>query len=295
LLECTSYIYNNQIDILIDLDGYTSSNHLEIFSKHPAPIQMTYLGYPNTLGLDFIEYRITDNYADDAKSLQIFSEKLLRMPRCFLLFKSVIQSTPIPYRSVDPTCIVLGSLNRENKTTDDVLSVWKRTLEALPNTKLLIKLDGIDSLEERKERYITHLGVPEERLILIEKCDNDEYLTLYHRIDILLDTFPYSGTTTSCNALYNSIPVVTMFHKNYHAHNVTSSILINCGFKELITYSKDDYVNKVIELCNTPEKINEYKKTIGKPFSELMNPTEFMKDYEQIFINLMNNYYPKLL
>jgi predicted O-linked N-acetylglucosamine transferase (SPINDLY family) len=86
-----------------------------------------------------------------------------------------------------------------------------------------------------------------------------------------------------------------MFHKNYPAHNVTSSILINCGFKELITYSKDDYANKVIELCNTPEKINEYKKTIGKPFSELMNPTEFMKDYEQIFINLMNNYYPKLL
>jgi predicted O-linked N-acetylglucosamine transferase (SPINDLY family) len=291
LTDCTSYIYNNNIDILIDIDGYTSSNHLEIFSKHPAPIQVTYLGYPNTLGLDFIEYRITDNYADDSKSLQIFSEKLLRMPRCFLLFKSIIQENPVKYRGVDPTCIVLGSLNRENKSTDHVLSVWKRVLEALPNTKLLIKLDGIDSLEERKERYITHLGVTEERLIIIEKCDNDEYCELFSKIDILLDTFPYSGTTTSCNALFNSIPVVTMYHKNYHAHNVTSSMLMNCGLQELITYTPDEYVNKVIELCNTPEKINDYKKTIGKLFNELMNPVEFMKDYEQIFINLVNNYY----
>jgi predicted O-linked N-acetylglucosamine transferase (SPINDLY family) len=289
--DCTNMIYKDGIDILIDLDGYTTDNRLDIFSKNPAQIQVTYLGYPNTLGIDFIKYRITDNYADPTKSTQIYTEQLLRMSRCFLLYRNIIQEVPLNYRPCDPSRIVLGSLNRENKLNNMVLSTWKKIMALIPNTFLMIKLDSIDDADARLLYYSSVLEVPQERLIIIKKGTNKEYLEMFYNTDILLDTFPYSGTTTSCNALYNSIPIVTMYRNSSHVHNVTSSLLYNCGLGELVTHSTEEYIKKVVELCQSPDMINNYKKTIGAMFSKLMNPSDFMKDYEKIFTDLVADYY----
>jgi len=288
--ECADIIYKEYIDILIDLDGYTVHNRLDIFAKNPAPIQLTYLGYPNSLALDFIHYRIVDNITDPPNSTQLYSEKRLYMPKCFLLYKPVIQITPVIPRILTKTDkIILGSLNKEAKTSKEVLYAWKEIMHKTQNTVIYIKLSGSDAdyEKERMQFYKEKLNISEDRIIFEQYgvFEND-YIKMFEKFDILLDTFPYSGTTTTCNTLYNSIPVVTYYNKDYHSHNVSSSILKNCGHEELITYSIDEYIQRVIDLCNNYEKINWYKNNIGTDFLKSMNPEFFMKDYEGILENL---------
>ena len=121
-----------------------------------------------------------------------------------------------------------------------------------------------------------------ERVIIIGKLDDVGYHKLFTMIDIVLDTFPYSGTTTTCNSLFNSLPVVTITKPNCHAHNVSASILTNMGLPELITSSETEYIDLVKELVASPERVDEYKRTTHRKFSESMNPGAFMEDYEGI-------------
>jgi len=291
--DAANLIHSHEIDILFDLNGHTENSRLDIFSLNPAPIQISYLGYPNTTGLKAIRYRITDVIVDPVESLQKYSETLIRMPNCFLCYESVNQSEPqVPRKTKDT--IVLGALNNEKKNSKYVLEAWKTILKDCPNTILLIKLESYDDLEERRKYYMSKLEVPSHRLLLLIKTSNDGYNKLFSMIDILLDTFPYSGTTTTCNALYNSIPVVTLYNKDYHCHNVSASLLKNAGLDELVSYSVDEYVWSVKQLVNNPKRIDEYKATISDRFRKSMNPNLFMKDYENVLkelyeINRKNN------
>lgn len=278
-LAAAKQIYSDHIDILVDLNGHTANSRIAVFAFRPAPIQISYIGYPNTTGLHAIQYRITDSVADHPETRQKYSETLIRLPKCFLLYESIGQMTPITPRKTGPI-IILGALNKEKKNTTYVLETWKRVLEECPNTKLLIKLDGYDDVVARTQFYMKHLGVEKNRLLIFPKTSDPDYLRLFTMIDILLDTFPYSGTTTTCNTLYNSIPVVSYYHNDYHAHNVSSSILINMCSPEFVAKSRDEYVDIIKTLVSKPNKIDEYKQTLGKKFARLMSPQAFMKTYE---------------
>lgn len=279
--EVADLIYTMGIDILIDLNGHTSGNRMGIFVLNPAPIQITYLGYPNTTGLKCFQYRITDGVADSHDTTQYYSEELIRLPKCFLLYKSVRQEKPnVPRKTKD--VVILGSLNKEGKTNSHVLSAWKTILHDCLNTRILIKLDSAKDVKERTEFYLKHLSVEKERVIIIGKLDDVGYHKLFTMVDIVLDTFPYSGTTTTCNSLFNSLPVVTMTKPDCHAHNVSASILTNMGLPELITTSQVEYIKLVKDLVANPERVDEYKRTTHRKFSESMNPGVFMADYERI-------------
>jgi len=277
--DAAKFIYDLEIDILIELNGFTAKNRMRVLSFNPAPIQMTYLGYPNTTGLDFIKYRITDGTVDPISSTQYYAEKLVRLPRSFLLYESHFQSSPVTVRKTGST-IVLGSLNKENKLNVSLFRIWYALLCKYPNTKLLIKLDRADDYDERVVFYQKHLPLEKGRVLLVKKMDNEGYNNLFRQIDILLDTFPYSGTTTTCNALYNSIPVVTMSCPNSHVHNVSSSILTNMGLGELIARSVEEYTTIVEGLIENPARIEGYKTSIRPTFMELMEPKAFMRSYE---------------
>ena len=281
-------INNYHIDILFDLNGHTTNSRLGIFSYKPAPIQITYLGYPNTTGLSYIDYRITDCIADHMETKQIYSEKLLRMPNCFLLYEHEFTNQNRKIRTIAKNDkVILASFNKESKNTKYVLNVWRKILNETSNTQLVIKLDSFDGMKEKIDYYTKELNVDKDRLLLINRTDDQGYLNLFSGVDILLDTFPYSGTTTSCHALYNSIPIVTLYNKDYHAHNVTSSILINSNLSEFVAYSEEEYVNITKGLIENPEKINNYKNSrVRDQFLKLMKPSEFMKSYEKILINL---------
>lgn len=281
-VELATYINKLDIHILIDLSGHTAKNRLEMFARNPAPVQMTYLGFPNSTGLDSIHYRITDAIADHTESNQLFSEKLIKMPRCFLLFADLYK-LEVPIKPVQPGKIVLGAINRESKNSAYVISAWRKILAACPETSILIKLSGRDNEESRTKYYMDTLGITRDRLITVGVLPTEaEFIKIYSKIDILLDTFPYSGTTTSCKSLFYSVPIVTKYHKDYHVNNVTASLLIGSGCPELVAYSDEEYVTKTIELIRDPDRISRYKKEIKPRFSELMEPGAFMETYEAL-------------
>ena len=288
--EAATLINKHGIDILFDLNGHTVSNRLAVFTYHPAPIQIAYLGFPNTTGLKSIQYRITDTTVDSPISKQQYSETLLKLPRCFLLYKSINQDTPIIPRKTKDT-IILAAINKENKNSATALETWKIILRECPKANILIKLETFDNNEERMEFYSSKLDVDRKRIIIINKLQNDEYNKLFSMVDVLLDTFPYSGTTTTCNALFNSIPIVSLYNDNYHAHNVSCSLLTNAGLPELVAKSQDEYVDIVKQLVNKPTRIDGYKKTIRDKFLNLMEPGPFMKDYENLLVGVYSKYY----
>ena len=289
--DVATLINKHNVDILFDLNGHTKDNRLGVFTYHPAPIQITYLGYPNTTGLKSIDYRISDLIADPSTSKQKYSETLLKLPRCFLLFESILQKTPVIPRITQKNKIILGLINKENKNSSFALETWKIILKECPNTDILIKLYSYDENEERLEYYSKKFDVESERIIIVNKLTDYEYTNIFSKIDILLDTFPYSGTTTTCNALFNSIPLVSLYNENYHAHNVSSSILINCGLEELVVKTQEEYINIVKYLVNNPWKIDEYKNTIREKFLKLMEPGPFMKEYEGLLVDVYKKYY----
>jgi predicted O-linked N-acetylglucosamine transferase (SPINDLY family) len=285
-LNAANLVYSEKIDILVDLNGHTTNNRLGIFAYNPAPFQVTYLGYPNTTGLESIKYRITDGVADKLDSVQKYSEKLVRMPKCFLNFQSIHQQRPTVPKLTDPNNIILGALNKEKKNSIHVLAAWRRVMNECPNTTIMIKMETFDNVEERTRFYMEHLGIDSSRMIIFPKLMNHDYDVLFSRIDIVIDTWPYSGTTTTCETLFNSVPMVTMEHRDYHCHNVSASLLVNSGLPELVATSPDDYVEKIKELVNNPGRIDEYKRTISDKFIKGMEPGPFMRDYEKIMVDI---------
>lgn len=280
-------IFNENIDILFEMNGHSVKNRLDVFALNPAPIQIAYLGYPNTTGLTSIKWRITDSVADHPDSTQKYTEKLLRMPKGFLLYEPNFQQNGINPRLTTPQQIVLGSINKENKISPDVLETWRRILDRCPTgVKILIKLETFDNNADRLKYYVEKLGEHNKgKIEIINKLQNEDYYRVFGQFDILLDTFPYSGTTTTCNAMYNSVPVITMYNKDYHCHNVSSSILRNAGFGELVAHSKDEYIDIVVALVNNPQKLTQYKQTVNQAFMRSMDAKEFMGAYEGILMD----------
>jgi predicted O-linked N-acetylglucosamine transferase (SPINDLY family) len=288
--EIADLIYSEKIDILIDLNGHTASNRLGVFQYRPAPIQMSYLGYPNTTGLRSIKYRITDTIVDPMTTTQPYSEQLIRFNGCFLLYTPFHQKNPVKWKTaVHSEYIILGAINKENKNSKHALETWASILNQCPRAKILIKLETFDNTEERREFYTKILRTSSDRIIIVNKLSNEEYPHLFSKIDIVLDAFPYSGTTTTCNSLFNSIPVVTLYHENCHAHNVSSSILIHSGLSEFVAYSQKEYIDIVVDLVNAPDKLDYYKSIVRNHFLKLMEPTAFMKEYENALTTIYNN------
>ena len=284
--EAADLIYAENVDILFEMNGHSVKNRLDVFALNPAPIQIAYLGYPNTTGLNSIQWRITDSVADHPDSTQQYTETLLRMPKCFLLFEPNFQKNAIQPRVTNPREIILGSINKENKVSEHVLAVWRQILDKCPNVKILIKLETFDNNEERMKYYVEKLGENNKgKIEIVNKLQNDDYYKVFGKFDILLDTFPYSGTTTTGNALFNSLPVVTLYNKDHHCHNVSASILKNAGLNELVAYSKEEYINIVVFLTSNPNKLDYYKKNVNPMFMRSMDIKTYMSSYEGILMD----------
>jgi predicted O-linked N-acetylglucosamine transferase (SPINDLY family) len=184
--DAAKLINDQKIDILIDLNGHTVLNRLGVFSYNPAPIQITYLGYPNTTGLKSINYRLTDKISNPEHSTEKYSEKLLYLPKCFLLYKNISNQAK-SNMILGERQLILGSINTESKNSIEVLRVWGKILKECPNTKLLIKLVSFDNKQERLRHYMKYLDTSEDRILLMNKLSDKEYDMLFSKIDIVLD------------------------------------------------------------------------------------------------------------
>ena len=250
-------IADDAIDLLIDLNGHTDGNRLPIFARRPAPVQLTWLGYANTTGLPTVDYRITDEEADPPGTTEaLHSETLLRVPGCFLCFRPP-EDAPPPGPAQVERPITFGSFNQRQKIGPAVVALWSRVLKAVPGSRLLLKTRG--SEDHGAAAALLALfeagGIEPARVTVLGRLqDVENHLARYHDIDIALDTFPYAGTTTTCDTLWMGVPVVTLAGAT-HVSRVGVSLLKAVGLAELVARDADDYVRIAAELAADRDRL----------------------------------------
>lgn len=239
-------IMADHVDILIDLAGLTTNNSLRTLALTPAPLIGTYLGYPNTTGLAGVDFRIVDSITDPAPAADaLATERLVRLDPCFLCYrppKDAPDVSPLPSCNGEP--FTFGSFNHQQKLSEKTVALWSRVLKAVPGSRLLLKNVAFVSDEARANvlaRFAAH-AVTADRLILIDAVESmREHLALYSRIDAALDPPTYNGTTTTCEALYMGVPVITLAG-HVHAARVGASLLTCVGHPKLVAPNGDEYV-----------------------------------------------------
>ncbi|MFH1216979.1 MAG: tetratricopeptide repeat protein [Pseudomonadota bacterium] len=279
-------IRDDRIDILVDLSGHTDGNRLLVFAGKPAPVQVTWIGYPDTTGLTAMDYRLTDNYADPpGKTEQYHSERLFRLPGCFLCFAAPSDSPAIaapPFMKTGR--ITFASFNNLTKTNEPLISLWAEILQAIPSAQLLLKAtqSSCESVRNRLWRLFDQNGVTQERIRFAEYTKSFmDHLGLYGSVDIALDTFPYNGTTTTCEALWMGVPVITLAGTR-HVARVGGSILSGIGLGECIAESGEDYVKMAVTLATDHDRLRELRETMRERIftSPLCDAKKFTRDLE---------------
>jgi len=239
-----SMVKSDGIDILVDLNGHTAGNRLTVFGRKPAPVQISWLGYPNTTGMSAIDFRFTDDIADpvgDADALH--SEKLLRLRGGFLCYRGVNDIDIAPAPCIANGYVSFGSFNNLTKVTPEVVGLWAEILRSIPEARLVLKANQLAD-EMIRGRYLDLFedeGVAAGRIKMYSRtATTREHLGLYRTIDIALDPFPYNGTTTTCEALWMGVPVITMVGQR-HSSRVGASILTHAGLDDFIAATPAEY------------------------------------------------------
>lgn len=244
--EIAARIRADRIDILVDLAGHTSGHRVGVLAQKPAPIQFTYLGYPNTTGLPTVDYRITDALADPpGRSDELHVERLLRLPRPFLCYRPEAKAPdPAPPPVLTSGYVTFGCFNNTLKLSDSFLDLAARVLNAVPGSRLVLKGGALEmqSVANRVRQRFTAAGVAAERVDLRGwTAQVEDHLGAYREIDIALDSFPYNGTTTTCEALWMGVPVVTL-RGDRHAARVGASLLGWVGLTDLVAADTEEFV-----------------------------------------------------
>lgn len=287
--DAAGQIRADAIDILVDLAGHTSGNRLLVFARKPAPVQVSYLGYPDTTGLRAMDYRLTDHSADpEGMTDHLHSEKLIRLPQTNWCVEEPQQAPPVePPPSIGRGCVTFGSFNSFAKVTAPMLLVWGKMLKAVPKSRLLLKSHGLGSgsAHERVLKQFAEQGIDLSRLELRgPEQGQSRHLALYHQMDIALDTFPYNGTTTTCDALWMGVPVITLAGQT-HVSRVGASLLASLGLSELVATNSDDYVKLAIQLAADRERLISLRQNLRDRMkqSPLMDAPAFAKNIESAY------------
>ena len=246
-------------DVLIDLAGHTGLNRLPLYARRVAPVQISFLGYPNTTGLAAMDYRLTDAFADPVgRTETLHTEQLVRYAPCAWTYQPPVDA-PLPAL---PPCaggapVTFGSFNNPAKLSGQTLRLWARILQAVTGSRLLLKGHGFDgaAMRERMAVRFAAVGVDCSRLEMIDRTRSTlAHLELYARVDVALDPVPYHGTTTTCEALWMGRPVVTLAGGE-HRSRVGVSLLEACGHPEWVAVSEDEYVRIAVGLAADPVRL----------------------------------------
>ena len=310
--NASKLIYNDNIHILLDLTGHTAFNRLDIFSFKPAPIQITYIGYPFTTGLDEMDYRITDQFCDSDHliSQKFYTEKLINLKDCFLCYDPAVikrsdqhqistfifpKLTEAP-RVKNNNKLIIGCFNRVNKITDTVIEQFNEILKSNKNVHFVFKTKALIN-HQIKKTFLNKFDKSVQTHITILDCtlSHESHLGTYNKIDIAIDTAPYSGTTTSCEALFMGVPVFSLWDKQFYFHpqNVTVSILKNSGLDFYVCDNNQEIIDKIKILEEKPiEFWKTLKEDTRKQFlnGKVCNKELYMKNIEELFTDLFEKY-----
>lgn len=288
-------IQQDKIDILFDLSAHTGDNRLDTFVLKPAPIQISYCGYPNSSGIRSMDYRITDKFCDSKASQKYYQEKFIFMDRCFLSYTPSIGIDNLPELTEEPSIkngwVTFGTFNRYNKINSMVVGVWEKILQRAPTARLAIKTKEFSSQKIKQQFLDTFKDKSTlDRVIIMPYSDTyTEHLPDYNKLDVAIDTFPYSGTTTSCESLMMGVPVLTLFDniRHYHSQNVTTSLMRNCGLDEYVTESQEEYIERAVWMANHPEELVGLKRKVRDAFvnGPICDYKSFTDEFENKLIN----------
>ena len=288
-------IQKDRIDILVDLAGHTGWNRLKVFGYKPAPVQVTWLGYPNTTGMQAIDYRFTDGITDPVgEGDNLHSEELIRLPHAFFCFQPTADAPAVEVSPVNKTGrVTFGSVNNLVKINDKVIAVWSEILNSLVDSHLLII--GREFSEKSVKKHFVELfssyGIEKDRIEMISSVPHSEFLAIHNRIDVALDPFPYNGQTATCHTLWMGVPVITL-RGNHHVARVGASILTNIGLPELIAEKKEEYVIKAIRLAKDSERLSALRCEMRDRMrnSPLCDAKAFAKAVEEAYCSIWSRW-----
>lgn len=251
----------DKIDVLFDLSGHTAGNRLLVFARRPARRQVTWLGYAGTTGLTAIDGILADAAQIPAGTEEHYRERVLRMPVCYAVYEPAEYAPPVgplPLSAGDGA--TFGSLNNPAKVNDDVLRLWAEILKAVPDSRLLLKYKGFDDpgIRQRLEGRLVDRGVRPDRLILEGGGRHAEALATYGRIDLALDPFPYSGGLTTCESLWQGVPVLTLPGATFAGRH-SMSYLRAVGLDEMVASDPSDYVRRAVDVVSSPSPLAELR------------------------------------
>ncbi len=270
----TQKIQEDGIDILIDLSGHTALNRLPGFAHKPAPLQVSWIGYPGTTGLKAMDYYLADRFfLPPGQFDDQFTEKLVHMPAVatFLPFDDAPPVNALP--ALDNGYVTFGSFNRLSKLNPSVIALWSQLLRELPNARMVLGAMPQAGENDMLIDWFAREGIARERLSFYSNCPMKDFLYLHHQVDICLDAFPYSGGTTSCHALWMGVPTLTLTG-NTPASRVGATWLNQVGLEAFVAHDKTEFVEKglywaghLAELANIRDglRVRFGQSALGQP------------------------------
>ena len=287
--QVAGMIRKDCIDILVDLAGHTGPTRILLFARKPAPVQVSWIGYPNTTGFTTMDYKIVDRITDpQGMTEQFYSEKLIRMPESFLCYLPDRDSPEIVDGPADRNGhITLGSFNKYSKVTPHVVALWAKILKTVPDARLIMKARSFADDATRRdavEKFFREDVSPDRVEALPPRPSVKEHLAAYNEIDICLDTFPYNGTTTTCEALWMGVPVITLEGQS-HVSRVGVSLLSNVGLQEFVAGTPEEYVEKAASLAGDTKRLQLLRRTLRDKMchSLLLDGQRFTLQLEDIY------------
>ena len=277
-------IQRDEVDILVDLSGHTSHSELPVLAYKPAPVQISGIGYFATTGLQTVDYFLTDVHAAPIGEEAYFTERLLRLPHSHLCYTPLLRPNAGKVSCPRNDGITLGTMNQFDKVTDEMLRIWGQIMQRLPQARLFLKSGAFDKpwrvvdAQERLERA----GIPRERVTL--QGYTSDYWQFYEQLDIALDTYPYPGGGSTCDALYMGVPVVSLYGQHHH-ERFGYSLLQNTGCSELAVRTAADYVECVVRLAQDKQQLQAVHDELARSFRQgaVMDEVGYMRDLENMY------------
>ncbi len=290
--EAMRRIYKDKIDVLVDLKGYTQGTRTRILADRPAPVQVNFLGYPGTMGADFIDYVIGDPVVTPMADARYYSEKIVQLPDCYQPNDSkreIAAQTPSKTECGLPeTGVVFCCFNASYKISPPFFDVWMRLLKAVPNSVLWLIAMTSEEVKANLRREAVMRGIKGERIIFAQGQKLPYHLARHRLADLFLDTLPYGAHTTASDALWAGLPIVTCLGETF-AGRVSSSALRSVGLAELTTNTMAEYEAKALDLATHPEKLAAVKQKLAQniPTAPLFDIARYTKNIEGAYVRMV--------
>jgi predicted O-linked N-acetylglucosamine transferase (SPINDLY family) len=285
--QLVALIRRDAIDVLVDLSGHTRGTRLLAFARKPAPVQMTFLGYPNTTGMRAMDYRLTDTYADPpGTSESRYRETLLRMPHSVWCYRPNVEGVPEvgPLPALRNGHVSFASMNSVFKLNDELIGLWADLLHRVANARLILATVAPGSARVRILQTFTGSGIDPGRIEFRERMRREEFLDLHNEVDIALDSYPCNGGATTCETLWQGVPVISLAGEAFQSR-AGLSLLSNAGLPHLVAYSSAEYVDLAATLAGDRGRLQQLRSGLRETLrvSPLLDAAEFARDLEALY------------